>query len=57
MEAKSIPSIRMNMIFMVFLVYLLSLGSDEGEHQLVDPAGKLEKSWVRNLFPFTAFDN
>ena len=47
----------MNMIFMVVLMYLLSLASDRDEHQLVDPTGKLEKSWVRKWFPLTACDN
>lgn len=57
MKTKSISSIRINMIFIFIFMYFLPLASDCGDHHLVDPAGSVEKSWDRDLFPFNACDN
>lgn len=57
MKAKSMLSSGMNMIFMVVLLYIISLASGRRENEVVDSAGKLEKSWIRDLFPFTASGN
>lgn len=57
MKAKSMLSSGMNMIFMVVLLYIISLASGRRENEVVDSVGKLEKSWIRDLFPFTASGN